>query len=53
MLNEEEETLNKQWNEIKSSENDRGENGVVLCCVAIWISCLCINNTHHLKWATR
>lgn len=39
MLNEdEEETLNKQWNEIKSSENDRGER----CCVAIWISCLSV-----------
>lgn len=43
MLNEEEaaaETLNKQWNEIKSSENDRGER----CCVAIWIS------STHIIW---
>lgn len=38
MLNEEEETLNKQWNEIKSSENDRGENGVVLCCYMDFVS---------------
>lgn len=30
MLNEEEETFNQQWNEIKSSENDTEANGVVL-----------------------